>query len=273
MINNASSEKWNRLEHKNLDQQFMNEISQGLNCSPFEARAVLNTVWQVFGDYFDTVPTIKPGQMRLQVLSIDAEPGCAVSESKQIMVTITVYDEKEYLNIRQKEGLIALRRHRIQRVCREAFEQGGLLTIEDLAYRIFNCGETTICRDLAYFRRKDIFVPLRSTVKDIGRTLSHRVLIIKLWAQGKRYAEISERTSHSLYKVRKYVNIFKEIANLARIGYDGERIASALRISPLLVKSYLELLRTLDIVDHRKRQLQGFVTKEEVFHDRKSVSC
>jgi len=76
-----------------------------------------------------------------------------------------------------------------------------------------------------------------------------------------------------LYKVRKYVNIFKEIANLARIGYDGERIASALRISPLLVKSYLELLRTLDIVDHRKRQLQGFVTKEEVFHDRKSVSC
>lgn len=263
MINTTSSQKWNRLEHKNLDEQFMNQISQGLNCSPFEARAVLDTAWQVFGEYFDTIPTIKPGQMRLQVLSVDAEAGHVISESKQIMVTVTVYDEKEYPSIRKKEGLIALRRHRIQRVCREAFEQGGLLTLEDLAYRIFNCGETTICRDLAYFRKKDIFVPLRSTVKDIGRTLAHRVLIIKLWAQGERYAEISEKTSHSLYKVRKYVDIFKRIASLARIGYDTGRIASTLRISSLIVKNYLELLRTLDVVDHRKNQLQGFVKKKE----------
>jgi hypothetical protein len=42
MINNSSCERWDRLENKSLDQQFVREIVQGLNCSPFEGRAVLD---------------------------------------------------------------------------------------------------------------------------------------------------------------------------------------------------------------------------------------
>jgi len=37
MINNSSINRWNRLENKSLDQQFINEIIYGLTCSPFEA--------------------------------------------------------------------------------------------------------------------------------------------------------------------------------------------------------------------------------------------
>ncbi len=37
MINNSSLEKWNRLEAKSLDNQFINDIINGLNCSNFEA--------------------------------------------------------------------------------------------------------------------------------------------------------------------------------------------------------------------------------------------
>ena len=34
MINNSSLQKWDRLAQKQLDQQFMNEIIHGLQCSP-----------------------------------------------------------------------------------------------------------------------------------------------------------------------------------------------------------------------------------------------
>ena len=60
----------------------------------------------------------------------------------------------------------------------EAFQQGGLLTVEDLAHRLLNCGERTISRDLAELESEGILLPLRSMIKDMGRALSHRELII-----------------------------------------------------------------------------------------------
>lgn len=70
MINNSNLYRWDRLAAKSLDHQFVNEIIQGLNCSPFEAEAVLDTVYRVFGDYFDASQTLKPGQTRLPVVSV-----------------------------------------------------------------------------------------------------------------------------------------------------------------------------------------------------------
>jgi hypothetical protein len=67
----------------------------------------------------------------------------------------------------------------MQRICIEAFQQGGLLTIEDLANRLFNCGQLTLSRDLETFRQQGIVLPLRSTIKNMGRSITHRSLIIQ----------------------------------------------------------------------------------------------
>ena len=261
MINNSSLDRWNRLESKNLDQQFTNEIIYGLNCSPFEASAVLDTIYKVYSHYFETNSALKPGQIRLQVIAIEAKVNHSLSESKQVTVTLTLNDDKEDLAIRKTYGLVALRRHKIQRICQEAFDQGGLLTVEDLAYRIFSCGYRTICRDLEYFRNQGIFIPLRSTVKDMGRTLSHRLLIIKLWAQGKEYSEIALNTCHSLSAIQNYVDKFKRTITLSKEGYDVNRIAFLLKLSSSLVEQYIDLYKNLDVVPHREQELNDFLKK------------
>lgn len=266
MINNSSYERWDRLGNKSLDQQFLQEIVQGLSCSPFEGKAVLDAVYRVYGHYFETSTSLKPGQVRMQVLATEARAGQSIAESPQVMVVLTVNDEKEDLGIREQGGVVALRRHKIERLCREAFDQGGLLTVEDLAYRILNCGERTICRDLACFRKTDIVIPLRSTVQDIGRTLSHRLSIIKLWAQGKEYSEISRQAYHSLKAVQNYVDKFKRTVLLSREGYDATHISFLLRLSTPLVEQYLELARTLAFVDHRKKELTAFSKKNGTSH-------
>jgi len=261
MINNSNYLRWDRLNTKSLDQQFIKEIIHGLNCSPFEASAVLEAVYNVFGDYFDSSDTLKPGQIRLSIVSIEANSGQRLSDAKQVTVTLTLTDDKEDLPIRKQTGVIGLRRHRIQRICQQALDQGGLLTVEDLAYRIFNCGQRTICRDLQYFRDKDIFIPLRSTVKDIGRTLSHRVLIIKHWAKGKEYSEISRDTSHSLKAVQNYVDKFKRTIALYHEGYNVTKISFLLRISTALIEEYIDLYKQLDFIAHRHQELEHFLKK------------
>jgi hypothetical protein len=272
MINNSNYHRWDRLRAKSLDQQFVNEIVHGLNCSPFEASAVLESVYRVFGDHFDSSENLKPGQIKLSVVSVEAQNGQRLSDAKQVTVTLTLADDNEDLPIRKQAGVVALRRHRIQRLCQEALDQGGLLTAEDLAYRIFNCGQRTICRDLQYFRDNDILVPLRSTIKDIGRTLSHRVLIIKHWARGKQYTEISRDTAHSLKAVQNYVDKFKRTTALYHAGYNVTKISFLLRLSAALVEEYIELYQQLDFIEPRRQELEDFLKKSAHCDNREVLS-
>ena len=255
MINNSSLQKWDRLAHKQLDQQFMNEIVHGLQCSPFEAKAVLEAVYKVYRPYFETSGHLKPGQILFQVISVDEGPTARLGQSKQVTVTLTLDAGKEDLAIRKEHGVVGLRQHRLERVCTEALQQGGLLTVEDLAYRLFNCGQRTLCRDLECLRAQGIIVPLRSTIKDMGRCISHRTLIVEHWLRGKEYSEICRTTHHSVTAVKNYVQKFKRVIGLAEQGLDIHTISFLVKLSPVLVKEYHYLYQSLDMVAHRKTEL------------------
>ena len=261
MINNSSLQKWNRLSQKRLDTQFMNELISGLQCSPFEAAAIVDTVYKIYTPYFQSNGSLKPGQMMFSVVGIENSPSVPLSKCKQITVTLTIDNPTEDLSIREKSGVITLRRHRIQRVCTEAFQQGGILTVEDLANRLFNCGERTICRDLKHLRKNNIIVPLRSTIKDMGRTLSHRSLIVKQWLQGKEYAEISRAAYHSIHSVQNYIDKFKRVIALSEENYDVHTIAFLVKISSSLVEEYFNIYKNNSIISSRKKELQSFLKK------------
>jgi hypothetical protein len=261
MINNSSLQKWERLAQKQLNQQFVNEIVDGLQCSPFEANAILDTVYKVYSSYFETTGNLKPGQILFQVISIDTSSNTRLKDSKQTTVTLTLDAGEEDLKIREKEGVVGLRRHRIQRVSHETFQQGGLLTVEDLANRLFNCGERTICRDLQYFRNNDIILPLRSTIKDMGRAISHRCIIVKEWLRGKEYSEISRNTHHSVPAIKNYLSKFKRVVSLAEEGFDTHTIAFLVKLSATVVEEYYKLYRTPDILPHRLDELNSFLKK------------
>ena len=263
MINNSSLQKWDRLNHKQLDQQFLNEIMMGMECSPFEASAILDTVYRVYKPYFETSGTLKPGQILFQVVSVNTGSQTPLAKGEQITVTLTLDGGEEDLQVRREKGVIGLRRHRIQRVCHEAFQQGGLLTVEDLANRLFNCGERTISRDLAAFKQQGIALPLRSTIKDMGRAISHRSIIVKEWLLGKEYSDISFATHHSPAAVQNYVDKFKRVVALSGKGFDVHTISFLVKISSSLVEEYFQLYKTCDIVPHRKDELTTFVKKTE----------
>ena len=86
MLNNSSHQKWARLEKKGLDNQFMNEIITGMNCSPFEAKAALDTVHKVYGDFFETAGTLAPGKAKFIVVSAEDSLAKSLEEAKKISV-------------------------------------------------------------------------------------------------------------------------------------------------------------------------------------------
>lgn len=259
MLNNTAPQKWQRLKAKQLDQQFISEICRGCRCSPFEAQAILETVNKVYGTFFDNAATIQQGQIQLSIISSEARINTPLAEAPLVTVTLTLNDDSEDLDIRQKQGVIALRQHRLQRVCIEAVQQGGLLTVEDLANRLLNCGERTLCRDIKELKAKDIILPLRSTLKDMGRSISHRSDIVRHWLLGKEYTQIGRDTHHSVQSVYNYVEKFKRVIALSNEEFDTYTIAFLVRISSQLVEEYLNFFKSFDIVPHRKQELLNLV--------------
>jgi len=261
MINNTSLQKWNRLAQKQLDQQFVNTMINGLQCSPFEAQAILDAVYSVYAPYFETSGSLKPGQLLFQVVSIDAAPSSPLAECQQSTVVLTLDAGDEDLDIREQKGVTGLRHHRLQRLANEAFQQGGLLTVEDLANRLLNCGERTISRDIALLKAQNIILPLRSTIKDMGRTISHRILIIEQWLKGHEYEQIKQITHHSIPSVQNYINKFKRAIALAHQGFEIHEISFLVKISANLAEQYFKLYQTADIVSHRKEELESLLKK------------
>lgn len=268
-IRNVRREELQRLEAKSLEAQFLTEIQAGLNCSPFEAEAVLQVVQEVFFPFLDQVesPPAKPGQISVIGVCADEPAGKPIDKCAKRVVLLTLHRGAVDDQLMQAQGVAAFRQARIPELCQEALSQGVLLTREDLAYRIFAVGTRTISRDLAALRKAQppVPLPLRSTVHDIGPVLSHRVQIVQLALAGKTMTEICQEMRHSPAAVANYISTFTRVAQLAEKKLATAQIAFLLRRGRGLIERYLDLWQTSrqnpDFEYHLQKLLQlGAVT-------------
>jgi len=244
-VRNRSKEALERLAAKTLDARFLHEIEHGLNCSPFEGEAVLQVVKEVYFSFLDAEqPLAPPGKITLIAVSAEEPAGKPVAQSQKTTVCLTLHRGTEDDRLLRQQGGAAFRRARIPDLCQEALSQGGLLTAEDLANRVFFVSPRTITRDLNALRRAEPgrMIPLRSTVHDIGPVLTHRTEIVRLALQGKTTSQICRILHHSPQAVANYLTTFTRCAQLSRRGMQVGQIAFLLRRGPGLVRQYLDLL-------------------------------
>jgi hypothetical protein len=268
MINNTNFAHWDRLKAKSLDTQFSNEMINGLNCSPFEAEAIVEKVHEIYTPLWEERPGPKLGQIQMVVVDASVGPNVPLAKAKQRMVTLTLQAGSEDLEFRKGRSVPALRRKRMGRMCEEAFQQGGLLTLEDLA-NLFNCGVRTLVNDLRTLRQDHRVPPLRSTMKDMGRAVTHRRLIIQLWLEGFEYSEIARKACHSLDSVTNYVDKFKRCTALFGAGFDLATTALLVNISPALAQQFQQIRAELRGVPHRLQELEDFLKKNPVLNPRR----
>jgi hypothetical protein len=245
-VRNARRQELRRLEAKTLDARFLTEVQGGLNCSPFEAEAVLQVVKEVYFAFLDQVenaPTV-PGKLTVVGVCADEPAGKPIASCTKRVVSLTLHRGAIDDQLLRLKGAAAFRQARIPDLCQEALSQGVLLTREDLAYRIFTDGTRTISRDLAALRQQQapVPLPLRSTVHDMGPLLTHRVEIVRLALAGKTMTQICQTMRHSPAAVANYLQTFTRVAQLAARQLHPSQIAFLLQRGRALVERYLELL-------------------------------
>jgi DNA-binding Lrp family transcriptional regulator len=143
---------------------------------------------------------------------------------------------------------------KIQRLTREAQEQGALLTQEDLA-RLLCASRSTIKRDIAQLREEGIDVPTRGQIKDIGRGVSHKSRIVGDWLAGYTYSQIRDRRRHSIHAIERYCTDFQRVVRLHERELDVGEIRVGTGLSERLITEYLALYETVGPEHERVRQL------------------
>ena len=107
-----------------MEQEVIERISGDSNLAPFMARTQFKQMRQYFEQYLGLKRDV--GQMTFLAVSADTPPGRPIAQSKRVAITLAMdsVDGLEAL----RHGVGAVRRSKIQRLMREAQEQGTLLT-------------------------------------------------------------------------------------------------------------------------------------------------
>ena len=114
-IRHRDREVIERLDSKTLDARFTTEIEQGLNCSPFEAEAVLGVVKEVFSPFFATEANpAAPGTITFLAVAADEPAGKPVARCKKQTVSLLLHRGTQDDILILKNGPAAFRHIRIR---------------------------------------------------------------------------------------------------------------------------------------------------------------
>ncbi len=149
------------------------------------------------------------------------------------------------------------------RLCRQAHQQGGLLSDCDLA-ELLHVNDSRIATLLAaHERATETIVPRRATLHDVGSGLTpKRIICWKRYAEGKEPHVVARETYHSLEAVDRYLGQYDRVRHCRLQGLTPEQTAHALGCGLPLVKQYLAIDDLLESrgggrdrppTDHRSR--------------------
>jgi hypothetical protein len=253
-----------RLDAKTLDSMFRRLIERGANCSPFVSKAILAAVKEVFPIGPDeTDHQLGLGQIQLLVVAAQEPAGKPLEQCQKVTVRLTLDAGQEDYQVRLTHGVEGLRRSRILRLTAEARDQGGLISYEDLAFRLFNCGVRTIVRDVQALRRRQLEVPSRGQQQDIGPGQTHRVQAVRLFLLGHQPNEIARRLYHTLGSIENYITTFARVVILLDKGYADDEIAFVMRRSTPLIAAYRKLYGEFQEKHTGRRRIKEILSRVE----------
>src|SRR5256884_1576660 len=224
-----------RLAAKDAESAIVARICEDFNLTPVLARAHYEQMARYFADYAHMA--LQPGELCYLAVASEEPPGKPIIACRKVQVALELATPEDQEVLRTK-GLAAMRQQRLARLARQAQVQGGLLTVEDLAY--LTCSSTaTVKRDVAACRANDVAVPTRGQIRDIGPGVSHKAQVVQLYLWGLQFTDIESRTHHSEGSIKRYLADFRQIAALYARGARIPEIRAATGRSASLIAEYI----------------------------------
>jgi hypothetical protein len=237
-MNNQNAYGVKRLESKTAREAIIQKIATDFNLMPIIAEAYYKQI----SSYFDQHANVQlsSGQICYEAVATDEPAGKHIALTRKVSCRLTLNDVNADFEVLTNYGLAGLRRHRILRLTRETYDQGALLSYEDLAI-LLTTSPATIKRDTHHLRNDGKFIMTRGAKHDMGPGISHKTQIIELYLKGYQFTDIENKTNHSEKSVLRYLRDFSQVITLHMQGFPPVQIRMVTNLSDRIVREYLQL--------------------------------
>lgn len=230
-----------RLKSKDARAAIIQKLTTDFNLTPIIAEAF----YQQFSLYFQEHANVSlsSGEIAYEAVAAQEPAGKHIRLARKVSVRLKLIDFNSDLEALANYGLAGLRRHRLARLTRQTYDQGALLSYEDLAI-LLTTSPATIKRDVYYLRKQGQFIMTRGVKHDMGPGLSHKTIIVDLYFKGYSFTDIELKTNHSESSVKRYLADFIQIATLYQQKFSTNQIRLIAQKSERLVREYIQLYET-----------------------------
>jgi hypothetical protein len=198
------------------------------------------------------------GQIEYVCVHAEEGAGKSIEEMRKVRVVLTREHTDDH-EVQERGGDSAMRRVQILRMSEEAYDQHGLLTQEDLG-RILGVSSRTIRRDVEELMQQNLKLYLRGLQRDIGKGISHKVWIVRLYLEQKTYSEIERITGHTTGSIKIYLSDFARVLMAKTRGVKtAKEIAFYIGRTERLAKEYLALITTAEADAHQRERLASLI--------------
>ena len=208
---------------------------------PAQAEAMVAAAARIYAWCCPTVNEIEPGQLVWLAHGTRKSRRTDPRLFVPVILTLLTPEETEW-PLKSTADLKKLKVRQIERLTAEAWRQDGVLTTLDLEW-ILGISPSLIRSLLeAYHERFGILLPTAGTVLDMGRTLTHKAIVVEMALDGMTTQEIARRIYHTPEAVDNYLRQFDRVLLLK---YYHVPVSAMLRItgySPGLLEEHLALV-------------------------------
>ena len=201
--------------------------------------------------FFKTMPEkehVKPGQVVWNALDIKTRGDSP--NRRLVPVILTLIDEQGCQKLSEGVKMSEMAEQAVARITREAFEQGGLLSMRDIGLLTWRMSTTVSRMRISYEQKEGTTLPHTGNLHDMGSCISHKKIIIqKAIVEKKDPMQVARETKHALTSVERYLKDFRRVETCYNSNPDIDFVSRVTGIAKHVVKSYIGISQEITTYD------------------------
>lgn len=200
-------------------------------------------ILKLFKSYNRDAWNLETGQTFWFAVHKDEKPsyGKTLEKTKKVPVILSVTHAEDIELRANGYSHKEVRKFRISRILKEAYKQNGVLSQSDVA-ELLGISIGVVGKDIREYQiENQVVLPYRGTIHDIGRSTTHKKIIIGLYLKNIPTPDIARITGHTEEACDRYIKAFKKVRTLYE-SMNVQEICRILEMSEFLVKEYIAII-------------------------------
>lgn len=215
---------------------------------PIVRENIAEALMKLFDETCPETTRLKPGQLLWNALDKFTRGDSQRRRYKPVILTMI---SNEDISMFEKGNSInEIRKNIIARIIKEAYKQGGVLSMRDIGLLMANYPSAISNLRIDYENENRVVLPHTGVIHDMGSTITHKKQIVyKHIVEKKDPVKVASETNHCQRAVDRYLKDFQRVKTLNDEQKSIDYIHLVTNIAKPVIKQYQKLIN-----DYVKKQ-------------------